>query len=109
MVKTKNLIFLAMISLLSSCGNKEVSYDEVVYDKDKDLILYEGKPFNGKVTGGTNYPNEYAIIEDGKAVDVVKTTEKSNGYKEVRHKDNSYEYYDYNGNRITKSEYESNN
>lgn len=35
--------------------------------------------------------------------------EKANGYKKIVHQDNSTEYYDYDGNRISKSEYETNN
>ena len=76
---------------------------------ENQIILFEDKPFTGKVLGEGEFANSYAIIENGKIIDVVETIKKANGYKEVRHKDNSTEYYDYNGNRISKPEYESNN
>ena len=105
----RHSFLVAMLLIISSCGNREVLESDVVYDKETQTILYEDKPFSGKVVGEGKYANSYAIIENGKIIDVIETTKKDNGYKEVRHKDNSSEYYDYDGNRITKSEYENNN
>ncbi len=98
-----------MLSItITSCGNREVSRSEVEYDEATQTVLFEGKPFTGKVIGDGSHANEYAIIRNGKLVDVIKTYESSNGYKEIRHKDGSSEYYDYNDKRINKSEYEAN-
>lgn len=100
------IVLLTSSLLICSCGNREVSYTEVEYDKATETFLYEGKPYTGKILADEDHSNEYAIVKDGKLIDIVKTRESSNGYKEIRHKDGSSEYYDYNGNRISKSEYE---
>lgn len=105
----KHTFIFSILALITSCGNREVLESQVVFDKASQKILYEDKPFTGKVIGEGEYENSYAIIENGEIIDVIETTEKANGYKKVRHKDNSTEYYDYNGNRISKHEYESNN
>lgn len=100
---------VSILLIITSCGNMEVFESEVIYDNETQLILYKDKPFTGKVIGASKYGNSYAIVESGKIIDVIEINKKANGYKEVRHKDNSSEYYDYNGNRISKSEYERNN
>lgn len=106
----KYLILLSILPIaLISCGNREVSRSEVEYNDETQIVLFEGKPFTGKVIGDGDRANEYAIIDDGKIIDIIETTNMSNGYKKIQHKDNSVEYYDYNGNRISKSEYENNN
>lgn len=108
--RNKALILLSMLSItLTSCGNREVSINEVEYDMEAQTVLFEGKPFTGKVTMDGDNANEYAIIDNGKVVDIIVTIENANGYKMIVHKDNSAEYYDYDGNRISKSEYETNN
>lgn len=106
----KWLTSLSMLSIaLISCGNREVSISDVEYDNATQTVLFEGKPFTGKVLGDGDKANEYAIIDNGKIIDVIKIAQKSNGYKKIQHKDNSAEYYDYNGKRISKNEYENNN
>lgn len=106
----KYLISLSMLPFaLISCGNREVSISEVVYNNETQTVLFEGKPFTGKVIGDIDKANKYAIIDNGKVVDIIETMEKANGYKKIVHQDNSTEYYDYDGNRISKSEYETNN
>ena len=105
----KYSFLFTILALITSCGNREVLQSQVEYDNENQIILFEDKPFTGKVLGEGEFANSYAIIENGKIIDVVETIKKANGYKEVRHKDNSTEYYDYNGNRISKPEYESNN
>lgn len=106
----KCFISLLILSIaLVSCGNREVSSSEIEYDNETQTVLFEGKPFTGKVLGDDDHANEYAIIDNGKVVDIIETTEKSNGYKMIEHQDRSVEYYDYDGNRISKNEYESNN
>ena len=97
------------MSVLNSCGNKQVEYKEIEYEESTQTILFDGKPFTGKVNGEGTHANEQAIVRNGKVVDIIKTVEKANGYKKITHKDNSCEYYDYNGNRISKSEYKNNN
>ena len=106
----KFLISFSIPSIaLISCGNREVSRSDVEYDNETQTVLFEGKPFTGKVLGEGDRANEYAIIDNGKVVDVIETTKKANGYKKIVHKDKSVEYYDYDGNRISKIEYETNN
>ena len=102
-------LLFSILFCLQSCGNREVSYSDVRYDAKTQTILYEDKPFTGKVIGDPSHPNDCVIIRDGKVTDVITTIVKSNGYKVITHKDGSSEYYDYKGKRITKSEYNSNN
>lgn len=106
--KAIRLLGCFVMLLLQSCGNKEVKCNEVSYDDATKSILYEGKPFTGKVRADDAHPNEYAIVRDGKIIDVIRTYERSNGYKKIEHQDGTSEYYDYDGNRINKSEYEKN-
>ena len=109
-MKSKTLLTIALICVIqSSCGNSEVSYTDVEFDKKTETILYKGKPYTGKVLGDDAHSNEYAVIKDGKLIDIIKTEQMSNGYKRIIHQDKSSEYYDYNGNRISKSEYDNNN
>ena len=104
----KFIVVVSSMCLTLSCGNRELGYNEVEYDEATQTVLYEGKPFTGKVNGDVSHANEQAIVRNGKIVDIIETTEKANGYKKVRHQDKSCEYYDYEGNRISKSEYEKN-
>lgn len=110
-MKKFSMLLLACFTILAtqSCGNREVQYGDVTYDESTQTVLYEDKPYNGTVMGDSSHPNEKAIVKNGKVVDIITTTELSNGYKEIRHKDGSCEYYDYNGDRISKSEFEKNN
>ena len=86
-----------------------MSYSDIKFDAESKTILYEDKPFTGKVIGDPAHPNDCVIIRDGKVIDVITTIEKSNGYKVITHRDGSSEYYDYKGKRITKREFENNN
>lgn len=104
----KCLCLFLMFFVALSCGNREVTRGEIVYDGEHQIVLYEGKPYTGKVVGEGIDDDTYATVEDGKVLDIVETEEKANGYKEIRHKDGSSEYYDYNGVRISKKEYEDN-
>lgn len=108
----KKYLKIALLSMViisfQSCGNREVQYNEVYYDQATQTVIYDGKPFTGIVNGDDAHPNEHAIIKDGKIVDIIKITQLSNGYTEKRHKDGSCEYYDYNGDRISKTEFEKN-
>lgn len=109
-MKKSTILLLACFTILAtqSCGNKEVQYSDVKYDEATQTVFYEDKPYNGIVMGDSSHPNKKSIVKNGKVVDVITTTELSNGYKEIRHQDSSCEYYDYKGNRITKREFEDN-
>ena len=97
-------ILISLLALLiSSCSNSKIKKSEVGYDNETNTILYKGEPFTGTVIGEGEEANRSAIVKNGKLQS--ETWVYQNGYKEVKNSDKTWEYYDYDGKRITKDEF----
>ena len=103
---------MALVAVMICVACKQtVTMSDVTVEKESaydDAIIYkDGKLYNGYVqVSKGNSPIEKIEVENGKVVKLIK--ERANGYKMEEYKDGSRAYFNPNGERISKEEYNSN-
>lgn len=99
----KITILCVLMLCIFSCSSK-VSKNQIEYDKETQLIIYENKPYSGILYGEDEEAYWSAEVKDGK---IISETEKyPNGFKEIKKHDGEVKYYNSSGRKISKEEFQ---
>ena len=114
--RLRNILFLSIFTLLSSCGqtidyDKEEEYIKIDYKADPDILSYKGVPYTGILVRyhdwGKGVLGVKATYRDGKAHGPYKKYHENGqlsekGTYEKGEKDGLFEFYSENGELIKK-------